>query len=71
MTASWLKYLQDSDGWSIGSGPSIVVLDKGSAASVTSTTPTHDVYAIPFGQRGLMAKIGLEGSKVTHITFGA
>src|SRR5579863_2492658 len=62
MTPSSLKYLRNSDGWSIGSGPSVVVLDKGAAASVTSTTLTQDVYAVPFGQRGLMAGMGLEGS---------
>lgn len=67
MTASSLKYLQDSNGWSIGSGPSVVIVDKGAAASLTSTTLTQDVYAFPFGQRGLMAGIGLEGSKITPI----
>lgn len=67
MTDASLKYLQDSDGWSIGSGPSVVIVDKGAAASLTSTTLTQDVYAVPFGQRGLMAGIGLEGSKITHI----
>jgi hypothetical protein len=44
-----------------------VVLDKGAAASVTSATLTQDVYAIPFGQRGLMAGLGIEGSKITRI----
>ncbi len=67
MTDSALQYLQKSDGWSIGSGPSVVVVDKGVAASMTSTTLTQDVYAFPFGQRGLMAGLGLEGSKITHI----
>jgi lipid-binding SYLF domain-containing protein len=71
MTSSSLQYLQKSDGWSIGSGPSVVVLDKGAAASVTSTTLSQDVYAVPFGQRGLMAGMGLEGSKISHITVGA
>ena len=70
MTASSLKYLQDSNGWAIGSGPSVVVLDKGAAASITSTTLAQDVYAVPFGQRGLMAGMGLEGSKITRITVG-
>jgi len=70
MTDSALKYLQDSDGWAIGSGPSVVVMDKGAAASMTSTTLTQDVYAFPFGQRGLMAGIGLEGSKITRIQPG-
>jgi lipid-binding SYLF domain-containing protein len=62
-----LQYLQKSDGWSIGSGPSVVVVDKGTAASMTSTTLSQDVYAFPFGQRGLMAGLGLEGSKITRI----
>ena len=63
-----LDYLQKSDGWSIGSGPSVVVMDKGAAASLTSTTVTQDVVAIPFGQKGLMAGLGLEGSKISPIT---
>ena len=42
-------------------------MDKGEAASFTSTTLTQDVYAFPFGQRGLMAGLGLEGSKITPI----
>jgi lipid-binding SYLF domain-containing protein len=67
MTDSSLKYLTDSGGWAIGSGPSVVVLDKGAAKSLTTTTLTQDVYAFPFGQRGLMAGIGLEGSKITRI----
>jgi lipid-binding SYLF domain-containing protein len=67
MTESALRYLSNSDGWAIGSGPSVVVLDKGAAASLTSTTLTQDVYAIPFDQRGLMAGLGLEGSKITRI----
>jgi lipid-binding SYLF domain-containing protein len=71
MTDSALKYLQDSDGWSIGSGPSVVVMDKGAAASLTSTTLTQDVYAFPFGQHGIMAGLGLEGSKITRIHPGA
>ena len=62
-----LKYLKDSDGWSIGSGPSVVVVDKGAAMSTTSTTLAKDVYAFPFGQKGLMAGLGLEGSKITRI----
>jgi lipid-binding SYLF domain-containing protein len=67
MTDASLNYLQRSDGWAIGSGPSVVVVDKGAAASLTSTTLTQDVYAFPFGARGLMAGIGLEGSKITRI----
>src|ERR1700722_12243899 len=70
MNEGSLQYLDKSDGWAIGSGPSIVVLDKGKAASMTSTTLTEDVYAVPFGQSGLMAGLGLEGSKITRISPG-
>ena len=54
-----LNYLRKSDGWAIGSGPSVVVMDKGKAMSTTTTTLTEDVYAFPFGQKGLMAGMGL------------
>jgi lipid-binding SYLF domain-containing protein len=61
MNDSALNYLEKSDGWAIGSGPSVVVVDKGKAMSTTSTTLAKDVYAFPFGQKGLMAGLGLEG----------
>ena len=63
-----LAYINRSDGWAIGSGPSVVVIDKGKAMSTTSTTLREDVYAFPFGQKGLMAGLGLEGSKIKRIT---
>lgn len=67
MTNDSLSYLQRSEGWAIGSGPSVVILDKAAAKNVNSTTLGQAVYAIPFGQQGLMAGIGLEGSKITPI----
>lgn len=68
MNEKALAYLDRSDGWAIGSGPSLVVIDKGKAMSTTSTTVTQDVAAFPFGQQGLMAGMGLEGSKISKIT---
>jgi lipid-binding SYLF domain-containing protein len=67
MKDSALNYLKKSDGWAVGSGPSIVVVDKGVAMSSTTTTLTQDVIAFPFGQKGLMAGLGIEGSKITPI----
>jgi lipid-binding SYLF domain-containing protein len=71
MNDAALAYLKSSQGWAIGSGPSVVVLDKGAAASVTSMTLTQDVYAVPFSQQGLMAGLSIEGSKITHIYPGS
>ena len=68
MTDSAIAYLDASHGWAIGTGPSVVVLDKGAARSLTTTNLRSDVYAIVFSQQGLMGGIGLEGSKITKIT---
>ena len=68
MSDDALSYLQRSDGWEIGSGPSVVIVDKGMAKTMTSTTLTQDVYAVVFNQKGLMAGVGLQGSKITRIT---
>jgi lipid-binding SYLF domain-containing protein len=67
MTDSSLSYLDRSDGWEIGVGPSIVIVDEGLAKSITTTTAKSDVYAFFFDQRGLMAGLGLQGTKITRI----
>ncbi len=63
-----LKYLDNSDGWEIGSGPSLVVLDKGFGKTLSTTTLQKGVYAFIFNQKGLMGGIGIQGSKITKIT---
>ena len=63
-----LAYLEQSRGWEIGTGPSVVVLDKGFGKSLSSTTLQKGVYAFIFGQKGLMAGVGLQGAKITQIT---
>jgi len=67
MTDSALEYLKKSKGWEIGVGPSIVVVDAGIAKSLTTTTAKEDIYAFFFGQEGLMAGLGLQGSKISRI----
>jgi lipid-binding SYLF domain-containing protein len=63
-----LSYLDSSAGWEVGVGPSLVVVDSGVAKSLTSTTLTQDVYAFIFDQKGLMAGLGIQGSKITKIS---
>ena len=67
MNNSALDYLDKSEGFEIGVGPSVVVVDKGVAKSLTTTTAKDDVYAFIFGQKGLMAGMGVQGSKITRI----
>jgi lipid-binding SYLF domain-containing protein len=44
-----------------------VVVDEGVAKTLTTTTAREDVYAFIFGQEGLMAGLGLQGSKIAQI----
>lgn len=71
MTDAALAYLYKSGGWEIGVGPSVVIVDKETAAafgkSMTTSTLKDDIYAFIFSQKGLMAGIGLQGSKITRI----
>ena len=62
-----LQYLNKSDGWELGTGPSLVVLDKGFGKNLSSTTMQKGVYAFIFNQKGLMGGIGIQGSKITKI----
>ena len=62
-----LEYLDNSEGWEIGVGPSLVVVEKGFASSLTTTTAKDDIYAFFIDQKGLMAGLGLKGSKITRI----
>jgi len=63
-----LAYLDKSGGFEVGVGPSIVVVDAGMGKSLTSTTITQDVYAFIFNQQGLMAGLGIQGSKITKLS---
>ena len=68
MSKSAVEYLDKSDGWEVGVGPSVVLVDQGMATSMTTTTTGADVYSFTFGQKGLMAGAGLQGTKVTRIS---
>lgn len=67
MTDAAIESLKKADGWEVGVGPSLVIVDEGVAKSLTTTTAKDDVYAFIFGQKGLMAGIGIQGSKITRI----
>jgi len=66
MNEKALKELDKADGFEVGVGPSIVVMDEGMAKSTTTTSIKEDIYAFIFSQKGLMAGIGLQGNKITR-----
>jgi len=67
MTDSAMKWIDKSDGWEVGVGPSIVVMDVGVASSATTTTVQSEIYAFFFSQTGLMGGLGVQGTKITKI----
>lgn len=68
MTDEALAYLNKSSGWEVGVGPTIVIVDEGIASSLTTTTAQDDVYVFFYSQQGLMAGLGIQGSKISPIT---
>jgi lipid-binding SYLF domain-containing protein len=67
MTDGALEYLKNSKGWEVGVGPSVVVVDEGVARSLTTSTAKESIYVFFFGQKGLMAGLGVQGSKISQI----
>jgi len=67
MTDAALEQLDATHGFELGVGPSVVIVDEGMGKSITSNTITSDVYAFIFDQKGLMAGVGIQGSKITRI----
>lgn len=62
-----VKYLDKSEGWELGTGPSLVILDEGFGKNLSTTTLQKGVYAFIFDQKGLMGGFGIQGSKITKI----
>ena len=68
MNAKALDEFVNASGFEVGVGPSIVLVDEGMAKNTTTSTLKDDVYAFVFGQKGLMAGLGIQGNKISSIT---
>ena len=62
-----LQYLDRTEGFEVGVGPSLVVLDSGFGKNISTTTLQKGVYAFIFDQKGLMGGMGIQGTKITRI----
>ncbi|HEX2525885.1 MAG TPA: YSC84-related protein [Geminicoccus sp.] len=67
MNEKALSYLTDSRGFELGVGPTLVVVDEAVQKQLTTTNVFQDVYAFIFSEQGLMAGLGIEGSKISRI----
>jgi len=67
MTDKALADFRNSQNFQIGVGPSVVFIDEGVAKDVNTLTTQADVYGVIFDQKGLMAGVGVQGSKITRL----
>jgi len=67
MNEKALQELDKANGFEVGVGPSVVVVDEGMAKQSTTKTMKDDIYAFIFGQKGLMAGLGIQGNKISKI----
>jgi lipid-binding SYLF domain-containing protein len=67
MNDSAIRHMHQSGGFDIGTGPSVAIINTGAAAEANSTTLTKDIYAFPFSEKGLMADLTLQGTKISAI----
>ena len=67
INAAALTQFYTAGGFEVGVGPTVIVVDEGKAKTMTTTTAKDDIYAFIFGQKGLMAGVGIQGNKITKI----
>ncbi len=65
MTDETLKDFENRDEYELGAGANVVFVDSGAAAGAGSAVSPAGIYGFVFGQKGLMAGISLQGTKIT------
>ncbi|MDP2343456.1 MAG: YSC84-related protein [Deltaproteobacteria bacterium] len=63
---SYRRFL-DSQGWKAGVDGSVAIFDVGAGKSLDSKTLQQPIVGFIFSEKGLMAGLTLEGSKITKI----
>jgi lipid-binding SYLF domain-containing protein len=67
LDAAELKKFQDSNGWKVGADGSVTLIDAGASGTLDTATIKQPIIGFVVGQKGLMAGISLDGSKITRL----
>ena len=67
MSSDRLTQFRQRDGWTLGADLEYAVIEKGETAAIDTNTYKDDVFAVVFGQKGLLAGASIEGSKYSRI----
>jgi lipid-binding SYLF domain-containing protein len=67
MTEEALDEFRNSSGWEAGANAQVTLIDEGKAANISSVMADSPVIAFVFGQKGLMADLSIQGSRITKL----
>ena len=67
MSDEALKDFRESKGWEAGVDGSVAVAEWGAGDDINTKTFKDPIVAFVFGNKGLMAGVSIEGSKITKI----
>jgi lipid-binding SYLF domain-containing protein len=67
LTEDALDAFRNADGWEAGANANVTVLQTGAQSRVDTTSTDEPIVAFVFGQKGLMAGVGLDGAKYSRI----
>lgn len=62
-----LQKFRDSKGWEAGVDGSVAIAEWGAGEDINTKTFKDPIVAFVFGNKGLMAGVSIEGSKITKI----
>ena len=62
-----LKEFRESKGWEAGVDGSVAVAEWGAGDDINTKTFKDPIVAFVFGNKGLMAGVSIEGSKITKV----
>ena len=62
-----MQQFRDSKGWEAGVDGSVAVAEWGAGDDINSKNFKDPIVAFVFGNKGLMAGVSIEGSKITKI----
>ena len=67
LDAEALKQFRDSKGWKAGVDGNVTLIDTGASGTIDTATHKKPIVAFMVGQKGLMAGVSLDGSKITKL----
>lgn len=67
LDADALKKFEASNGWKAGADGTVTLIDVGASGQIDSATLKKPIVAFIVGQKGLMAGVSLDGSKITRL----